>query len=435
LADEEQEAAECAQDGCVELPQTKADLGHLESRLRAVMTEFEQIDELARAGKHEEAAALSKRLTRERAEKRVEPPSLVAYWGKETADAVPRTGPLPMAMRERIERHVARHAGALELLHEGAKIGFCRYETDWSRGLDGLMGLMAGTKNGTAVLCFEALLRAEQGDLDGCVRAVVDALAVSRALRCQPMLMSHLVVMDGLHGACAVTERLLNIAELSAEHLGQLGAGLTEADDADALGRVFVGERCFGIDSSGPSLAEHLDLFGLPRRALPLLWFYRMSGWSGAENLCWLGFMRRRIEAAALPFRARLDASEALDAETVSQPWYRPAMALTLPALWGFARTDAVWLALVRATVGALAVEAFRRAHGRLPDALADVVPDFAADVPADPFLDEPLRYCKTDAGYTVYSVGPNGTDEGGSTEPCGQHRVFPEDIAVVVER
>lgn len=62
-----------------------------------------------------------------------------------------------------------------------------------------------------------------------------------------------------------------------------------------------------------------------------------------------------------------------------------------------------------------VALHRYKLAHGALPDSLDELVPDYLASVPTDPFSDGPLRYHRTDTGYVVYSVGPNGDDDGGA--------------------
>ena len=61
--------------------------------------------------------------------------------------------------------------------------------------------------------------------------------------------------------------------------------------------------------------------------------------------------------------------------------------------------------------------------HKKYPEKLADLVPKYAATVPEDVFSGKPLIYKKTETGYLLYSVGVNGTDDGGqllSEEPRG---------------
>jgi hypothetical protein len=62
----------------------------------------------------------------------------------------------------------------------------------------------------------------------------------------------------------------------------------------------------------------------------------------------------------------------------------------------------------------AFALAAYHRDHGRYPAELDELAPKYLEKVPDDLFSSEPLIYRLEDKGYLLYSVGPNGTDEGG---------------------
>lgn len=68
----------------------------------------------------------------------------------------------------------------------------------------------------------------------------------------------------------------------------------------------------------------------------------------------------------------------------------------------------------VVATRLTVACRAYEVAHGTLPDSLEDLVPEFMAEVPADPFDGKPFRYLREKG--IVYSVGIDLKDSGGST-------------------
>ncbi len=73
----------------------------------------------------------------------------------------------------------------------------------------------------------------------------------------------------------------------------------------------------------------------------------------------------------------------------------------------------------------AVAVERFRLAEGRIPDAAAEVVPRFLPAVPLD--VDgQPLRFQKKGAGFLIYSVGADGVDSWHGTPP--KPSMWPED-------
>jgi ABC-type transport system involved in multi-copper enzyme maturation permease subunit len=70
--------------------------------------------------------------------------------------------------------------------------------------------------------------------------------------------------------------------------------------------------------------------------------------------------------------------------------------------------------AKVRCTIVALAVERYRRAHGRWPDSLSALIPKFLEKVPIDLYDGQPLRYRRLADGVVIYSVGPDRRDDGG---------------------
>ena len=59
-----------------------------------------------------------------------------------------------------------------------------------------------------------------------------------------------------------------------------------------------------------------------------------------------------------------------------------------------------------------LLLKAYQLDHGHLPATLDALVPDYLAQVPADPFDGKPMRYSAE--RKIVYSVGENLTDEAG---------------------
>ena len=65
----------------------------------------------------------------------------------------------------------------------------------------------------------------------------------------------------------------------------------------------------------------------------------------------------------------------------------------------------------------AFALAEYRAQHGVYPAKLADLVPKYVAAIPADVFSGGALHYKPQADGYLLYSVGPNGKDDGGRNE------------------
>ncbi len=65
----------------------------------------------------------------------------------------------------------------------------------------------------------------------------------------------------------------------------------------------------------------------------------------------------------------------------------------------------------------AIALERFRMARGAFPEKLAELAPDFIAELPVDTYSRQPLIYRRKDGGtFLLYGVGKNRTDDGGGT-------------------
>ncbi|MCL1920872.1 MAG: hypothetical protein FWG50_07310 [Kiritimatiellaeota bacterium] len=71
--------------------------------------------------------------------------------------------------------------------------------------------------------------------------------------------------------------------------------------------------------------------------------------------------------------------------------------------------------ATLHQAVIACAIERYRLEHGRIPETLDGLVPQLLAKIPCDPCDGQPMRYKpEGDGGPLLYSIGWNGTDDGG---------------------
>jgi hypothetical protein len=77
-----------------------------------------------------------------------------------------------------------------------------------------------------------------------------------------------------------------------------------------------------------------------------------------------------------------------------------------------------------------LALTAYDAVHGTYPKELKELVPDYIAQVPPDPFTEQALHYERRADGFLLYSVGPNGKDDGGAV--AGEKETS-DDIAIRV--
>lgn len=81
-----------------------------------------------------------------------------------------------------------------------------------------------------------------------------------------------------------------------------------------------------------------------------------------------------------------------------------------------------------------LALQAYDAAHGALPRSLQQLTPTYLARIPDDPFAPKgSIRYKRIDKTFILYSVGPDGKDDGGKAvyDPQArqgwEHNVYPD--------
>lgn len=119
-------------------------------------------------------------------------------------------------------------------------------------------------------------------------------------------------------------------------------------------------------------------------------------------------FMDQRVRNARSPYTAQLPPPSTAHLDPLTK-----VLADADDALGRFLDADAEAQNALLMT--ALALRAYRIEHGTYPTTLGALTPDCLSRVPDDPFaLAGSLRYKRVGAKYVLYSVGPDGKDDGG---------------------
>jgi hypothetical protein len=191
--------------------------------------------------------------------------------------------------------------------------------------------------------------------------------------------------------------------------LARIAAALATADQDDVLARYFEYRRRF-LMSNEPGFQDYAE-FG-------------RVGLFGHNQLTLVERLERPVVArrnrvVLERIQAQIDASH--------RPWPGRLAAIADQSATGFSVIDqglqrdldpaAADLAVVRAARVAVAIERYRRAHaGQVPADLSQVPASLLEALPVDPFSGAPIRFRALASGYVVYSVGPDGKDDGGAT-------------------
>ncbi len=116
--------------------------------------------------------------------------------------------------------------------------------------------------------------------------------------------------------------------------------------------------------------------------------------------------------------------------EAFHDRWYKWSARLPIAAKWLLGKNPSAWLmnlqdlqrfrdAELRLLITDLAMRCYRSEHGRVPDDLTLLIPEYFDAVPIDPYSGNPVIYRVSEPGkWTVYSVGRDGKDDGGVFAP-----------------
>jgi hypothetical protein len=265
-----------------------------------------------------------------------------------------------------------------------------------------------------------AFWQAHHGDFDGALLSCRAGCNAARSLDGEPLLISQLVRSASLRITLAALERTLAAGESSAASLRAVQETLADAESHDSSVTGLRGERagmhmlCSNLENGTvpPSLLLGLaggkggPGFNIGDKAAEIA----LAASVPASHVWILQFFNDALEMSKLPGpmqETRMD-------ELHRAPASAPILARVLcPAVIKCHTTFRRTKTHLRCATVAVAVERYRLRHGRWPADLAALRPEFLADVPLDPYTDEPLKYRKTGDGIVVYSVGPDGTQKG----------------------
>ncbi len=353
-----------------------------------------------------------------------------------TTNLLSRTLPIPPEYIDRVEPILARHRESMDLLHQGAAISPCRFPTQRSRVDIGLTCELDVPVQLSRVLSLHALLRAEKGDVEGAIGAISDQLALGAQFQKIPMVVHSLIGRASIEISLFRLPRILSRAVWTDEQLVRMARTIRQTENSDSLFRSLAGEQPSMLNSLRPDSSFMLYAAslgaGVPEwveRAV--LGLTEILGLRELNTVTFLELHGQAIQACRQPFPAALASFEDLDASLEDLPFYM-YMAREMGPWGSYVGRHAVTLAHRRNAYAALAAERFRLARGRWPETLDELVPAYLDAVPEDPFDGKPLRYRRRPDGFTVYSIGENGRDDGGDETRVGASM---KDIPFTVEK
>ena len=335
---------------------------------------------------------------------------------------------------------LSRHAPTLDLVRRAAAKSGCRFGRDWTRpSFDTLVPEYSAMREAAKLLALAARRESAGGDSAAALRDVVLLGRLAAHAAAEPCVVAGMVSMsiDGMAlDTLAAVLPATNAADL---------ARLNDPSFSDFLGTsVSFKRHLFGDEACGLAAAADLadgtwgvlasandgadDFFAMATVAGPLAIVYRCFLWPAdvaGYKRCLRAYQRILADQAGQPFPATQKRIAAIERQLSAGSREGFLGPLLVPALGGIFKTQCRNQALHRCAEVLVAMTRARLATGSLPEAVAGFVPDQLPALPRDPFTnDAPLRATFSQDGWVVYSVGPDGEDDGGP--PRGDER--PQD-------
>jgi hypothetical protein len=320
--------------------------------------------------------------------------------------ALPGRGkPLPEPMVKASAQYLASNQRSLALLHEAGAIQDCDYDWD-PRMYATVTPRWDDLRHCAQLLELRAICSSHAGDPNAAIRCIEDGLRLAESLRREPGVVGHLIRAACIGASLQGLERSLSMTSFTDGQLKELNEILTAAAGTLDLTQALVAERCLMFE-----ICREPSLLGGEAQG-PGLW--RLPGTMRTGLVDTLNYMEDCIQASTLPNPERLTRFRKAMKEVEDLSFLHVMIKMLGPAVGRVAALDARSRASVDQARTALAVERYRLAVGRLPARLEELVPQYLAQVPTDPFDGQPMRYQHHQADYLLYSIAEDGQDNGG---------------------
>lgn len=281
------------------------------------------------------------------------------------------------------------------------------------------------TKGATRLLQLEAYLAMRRGESKRAIRAITTTLQIVQAVETSPFDIAHTVAFVFHHIAVEDTKRVLECREVDNGEVANLQARFAARDTRGSLRTIFLDRRLETIEAAHiGSLKERLE-----------------DSWHVIQHNRWKLFPVRTQEVVLLgeatahcgdAWPDLIEHIERLSDENKAN-WLAAGQAKSDHRSLG---SMVAWAAISqtksRLVEGAIAVRRYQLKRGKSPATLAELVPEFLAAIPVDPFDGQPIRFRPKEGSlnYTVYSVGFNKVDDGGKR----QGPSYGPDIPLTIE-
>jgi hypothetical protein len=327
-----------------------------------------------------------------------------------------------------------------------------------------------------SALCARAMLQLNDGKCEAAWEDLLTCHRLARLAGQGPTVMDAFLAFSREESACAGDQALLQHDYLTATQVAKMREDLNRlppmpnmADKVDVAERFtylntvsdysrqgaaslagFIAPEVIEIASETKRLKNTIDslIRYSDRTAIDWDFILRMgNGWydriadayrkpTRAEQKKALG----KIEEDIRKLKKMAEDAQSLDesmrnnpGKAFSERFSEVILTMFLPQISSYLHIEDRWIMRFELDKLGFALAAYRADHGAYPAKLADLAPNYVAEVPKDIFNNSELHYRLEGKGYLLYSVGVNGKDDGAKS--CENRKNVVEDWDDIVVR
>lgn len=330
----------------------------------------------------------------------------------------PDRAPLTPAVAEILRRPEVR--ATLDTLQQASVLPRADFPVNWELGFAAQMPHLGKFREAARLVACKALLSAQERDVAEALEWCLTALRMARHATQEPTLIAQLVGMAMDAMAMDATEDIVSAAAVPAEMSRPLREALAELEILGDYGQAMRLEVALGR-ATFEQLREHPEqlrgaLAGDTDGERLVSGMYSTWLWNPVYAYDMATYMRlsaTQYAACRLPWRQGRQTLEKMEKEVVGLTYAKLTRVLAPVSEMALQRRD---MSLARSQLCRIALElkAYKARNGHYPDTLAALQQHLAWDIPEDVFSGDPLIYRLSGDGFVLYSVGPDGVDNGG---------------------
>jgi hypothetical protein len=313
-----------------------------------------------------------------------------------------------------------KHRPAVRIARSLARSPRGSYPIRWTEdALSTLIPHLDNVRSVNRLLVWDAMLRAHDNDLNEAWASSQAALNTARSIGDEPIMISQLVRLACGQVAVQSMERVLAHGKVSEHALARMQQLLEDEAREPFFLRVARAERAtlhrvFTCLEEGKITIDQLPGPPSPKTVAEQISDFFTGRTGKRAHVRTLNYLTEAVQITKLPPEDQEARFQKLEVTVDSAPSLARQL---LPAFNKMRGAHKRCLAQLRSAFTAIAVERYRVVHGQWPKGLGGLVPVQLQRVPSDPFDGKPLRFRRLKNSIVIYSIGPDGKDNGGTID------------------